>query len=55
MRSLPASYSDGVYSLAGSNRPNPMEISEIFSKGDAGHPSYTDKSVLLVFFGKTTS
>lgn len=52
MRSMPAAYSDGSYSLSGADRPNPMEVSETLSKGEAGLASNSDKSVLLVFFGK---
>ncbi|XP_071836101.1 dual oxidase 2-like isoform X2 [Apostichopus japonicus] len=52
MRSMPAAYSDGSYSLSGADRPNPMEVSETLSKGEAGLASNSDKSVLLVFFGE---
>lgn len=52
MRSLPAAYSDGSYSLSGKHRPNPMEISDTLSKGATGLASFSNKSVLLVFFGE---
>ena len=50
--SVPPQYSDLTYKLAGDDRPNPRDISNILLQGPSGLPSYTNKTVLFVFFGK---
>jgi len=52
LRRLPAVYEDGVYKPSGSNRPEPLEISEKLLSGKIGSKSRTGKNALLVFFGK---
>ncbi|XP_015123350.1 dual oxidase [Diachasma alloeum] len=52
LRSSPAAYGDGVYELAGQNRPNPLELSEQLLSGPIGSKSRTGKNALLVFFGQ---
>ena len=50
--SVPPQYSDLTYKLAGDDRPNPRDISNVLLQGPSGLPSYTNKTVLFVFFGK---
>ncbi|KAL3290150.1 hypothetical protein HHI36_023514 [Cryptolaemus montrouzieri] len=52
LRRWPAAYEDGTYLPSGSNRPNPLELSEKLLKGDIGTKSNTGKNALLVFFGQ---
>lgn len=52
LRRWPAAYEDGTYAPSGSDRPNPLELSEKLLKGDIGTHSRTGKNALLVFFGK---
>lgn len=54
LRRWPAAYEDGTYAPTGSNRPNPLHLSERLLSGTIGSKSKTGKSALLVFFGKTT-
>ncbi len=51
-RRVPVAYSDGVYSMAGTDRPNPFDISWNTSQGQSGKPSFTGKTVFLTFFSK---
>ena len=51
-RKVPASYSDGVYMIAGMNRPNPRKLSELFMKGPDGLGSVMNRTALFAFFGK---
>ena len=51
-RRTPPSYEDGVYMMAGPNRPNPRELSQRILKGKDGMPSVHNRTVLLAFFGK---
>ncbi|XP_072030497.1 uncharacterized protein [Amphiura filiformis] len=51
-RRLPVAYSDGVYSMAGTHRPNPFEISWKAMRGLSGKPSFKGKSVFLTFFSQ---
>lgn len=51
LRRLPAAYEDGVYKPSGSNRPEPLEISEKLLSGKIGSKSRTGRNALLVFFG----
>ncbi|XP_012225863.2 dual oxidase 2-like isoform X2 [Linepithema humile] len=52
LRRRPAAYEDGVYKPSGSNRPEPLEISEKLLSGKIGTKSKTGKNALLVFFGQ---
>lgn len=53
IRILPPAYSDGSYSPAGKDRPNPFRISDAIFKGSTGFSSTNHKTALLVFFGKS--
>ena len=55
LRLLPPAYGDGVYLPAGADRPNPHDIAQAVFNGDTGHPSYKNRTALLVFFGETLS
>lgn len=50
-RKVPASYSDGVYTIGGLNRPSPRKLSEVFMKGSDGLGSVMNRTVLFAFFG----
>ncbi|EFN70161.1 Dual oxidase [Camponotus floridanus] len=52
LRRLPAAYEDGVYKPSGSDRPEPLEISEKLLSGKIGSKSRTGRNALLVFFGQ---
>jgi dual oxidase len=51
-RKTPPSYADGVYMLAGQDRPSPRKLSQIFMKGEDGLGSSRNRTALLAFFGK---
>lgn len=51
LRRVPADYEDGVYKPSGSNRPEPLEISEKLLRGKSGTKSKAGRNALLVFFG----
>jgi len=51
-RKTPPSYADGVYMLAGQDRPSPRKLSRIFMKGEDGLGSSRNRTALLAFFGK---
>ncbi|XP_065579570.1 dual oxidase-like isoform X2 [Artemia franciscana] len=55
VRKTPAAYSDGVYMLAGTNRPSPRMISEALMKGADGLPSSANRTALFAFFGQLVS
>lgn len=51
-RKTPPAYSDGVYMLAGSSRPSPRKLSQIFMDGEDGLPSGNNRTALFALFGK---
>lgn len=51
-RKTPPAYADGVYMLAGQNRPSPRKLSQFIMKGADGLGSTTNRTALLAFFGK---
>jgi len=54
-RKTPATYEDGVYMMAESNRPSPRQLSEAFMKGSDGHGSVRNRTALLAFFGQVVT
>ncbi|CAL4074334.1 unnamed protein product [Meganyctiphanes norvegica] len=54
-RKTPASYADGVYMLAGQDRPSPRKLSARFMNGADGMPSQSGRTALLAFFGQVVS
>lgn len=52
VRKTPVAYSDGVYKLAGPNRPNARLVSELLFKGQDGLASYLNRTAMMAFFGK---
>ncbi|XP_046679008.1 dual oxidase isoform X1 [Homalodisca vitripennis] len=54
-RKSPPAYSDGVYMLAGQDRPSPRKLSTLFMKGDDGMGSLKNRTALLAFFGQVVS
>ncbi|XP_071446049.1 dual oxidase [Hetaerina americana] len=54
-RKAPPSYADGVYMLAGQNRPSPRKLSQLFMKGEDGLASARNRTALLAFFGQMVS
>ncbi|XP_043195793.1 dual oxidase-like [Amphibalanus amphitrite] len=54
-RKTPPSYSDGVYMMAGEDRPSPRKLSRILMRGKDGMPSTKNRTALLVFFGQVVS
>ncbi|XP_076054875.1 dual oxidase [Oratosquilla oratoria] len=54
-RKTPASYADGVYMLAGQDRPSPRTLSQAFMKGEDGMPSAKNRTAMLAFFGQVVS
>ncbi len=51
-RKTPPAYADGVYMLAGQNRPSPRKLSQLFMKGQDGLGSTVNRTAMLAFFGK---
>ena len=51
-RKTPPSYADGVYMMAGQDRPSPRFLSEMFMKGTEGMGSTKNRTAMLAFFGK---
>ena len=51
-RKAPASYSDGVYTMTGDQRPSPRTISQALMKGSDGLASRRNRTALHTFFGK---
>nr|CAD7589006.1 unnamed protein product [Timema genevievae] len=54
-RKTPAAYADGVYMMAGQNRPSPRKLSQIFMKGQDGLGSARNRTAMLAFFGQVVS
>ncbi|KAL0122389.1 hypothetical protein PUN28_007246 [Cardiocondyla obscurior] len=52
IRKVPAAYSDGVYTMAGQDRPSPRKLSDLFMQGDDGLPSVKNRTALFAFFGE---
>ena len=52
IRKVPAAYTDGVYMMAGQDRPSPRKLSDLFMQGDDGLPSIKNRTALFAFFGK---
>ncbi|XP_063910993.1 dual oxidase isoform X1 [Zophobas morio] len=52
IRRAPSAYSDGVYMLAGQNRPSPRKLSRLFMRGLDGLGSMSNRTALLAFFGQ---
>ncbi|XP_034946208.1 dual oxidase isoform X2 [Chelonus insularis] len=52
IRKIPAAYADGVYMMAGQDRPSPRKLSDLFMKGDDGIASTKNKTALFAFFGQ---
>ena len=48
----PPAYSDMTYKPSGSSRPNPREVSNEIFAGESGLPSYDNKTLMFVYFGK---
>lgn len=51
-RKTPTAYADGVYMMAGQNRPSPRTLSQLFMRGQDGMGSVQNRTALLAFFGK---
>lgn len=51
-RKTPASYTDGVYMMAGADRPGARTLSKLFMRGQDGLPSLANRTSLLAFFGE---
>ncbi|KAI1304155.1 Dual oxidase [Halotydeus destructor] len=54
-RKAVSSYSDGVYMMAGMDRPSPRTLSQHIMKGDDGIPSARNLTTLFAFFGQMVS
>lgn len=52
IRKAPPAYADGVYMMAGQNRPSPRVLSRLFMRGLDGLASMNNKTALLAFFGQ---
>lgn len=52
IRKVPAAYSDGVYAMAGQDRPSPRKLSDLFMQGDDGLRSVKNRTALFAFFGE---
>ncbi|KAJ8938140.1 hypothetical protein NQ318_007000, partial [Aromia moschata] len=52
IRRAPSAYADGVYMLAGQNRPSPRKLSRLFMKGVDGLGSMNNRTAFLAFFGQ---
>lgn len=55
LRRWPAAYEDGVYEPSGSNRPNPLTLSDAIFTDTTDSKSHTAKNALMVFFGEKLS
>lgn len=55
VRKAPPAYSDGVYQLAGQNRPSPRRLSRLFMRGQDGLGSKSNRTALLAFFGQVVT
>ncbi|XP_013145053.1 PREDICTED: dual oxidase [Papilio polytes] len=54
-RKTPASYADGVYMMAGADRPGARTLSKLFMRGQDGLPSLSNRTALLAFFGQVVT
>ncbi|KAK6618258.1 hypothetical protein RUM44_002709 [Polyplax serrata] len=54
-RKTPPAYADGVYMLAGKDRPSPRKLSQIFMKGEDGLGSARNRTAIFAFFGQVVS
>ncbi|CAL1263202.1 unnamed protein product [Larinioides sclopetarius] len=54
-RKTPAFYADGVYMLAGEDRPSPRTLSQALMRGDDGLPSLRNLTALFTFFGQVVT
>ncbi|XP_035222142.1 dual oxidase-like isoform X3 [Stegodyphus dumicola] len=54
-RKTPAYYSDGVYMLAGMDRPSPRKLSQALMRGEDGLPSLRNLTALFTFFGQVVT
>ncbi|XP_058806177.1 dual oxidase isoform X1 [Phymastichus coffea] len=52
IRKAPAAYNDGVYMMAGQDRPSPRKLSDLFMQGEDGLPSVNNRTALFAFFGQ---
>ena len=52
LRKSPTAYADGVYHMAGPNRPNPFEISSATLRGPMGFGSERGRNAMMTYFGK---
>lgn len=54
LRKSPPAYGDGVYTMAGQNRPNPFDISERAHRSNiaASLGSVRGRTAMQVYFGK---
>ncbi|XP_045463309.1 dual oxidase [Harmonia axyridis] len=52
IRRAPSAYSDGVYMLAGQNRPSARKLSRLFMRGLDGLSSMMNRTALLAYFGQ---
>jgi hypothetical protein len=51
-RKAPSSYADGVYMMAGEDRPSPRYLSQVVMKGEDGQPSNRNLTTIFAFFGQ---
>ena len=51
-RRLPNAYADGVYQMAGADRPNPFDITWNTMRGLTGKASFLNRTAFMTFFGK---
>ncbi|XP_060072103.1 dual oxidase 1-like [Ylistrum balloti] len=52
LRKSPTSYADGVYHMAGPNRPNPFEVSRVAHRGIMGLGSERGRTALMTYYGQ---
>lgn len=55
VRKAPSAYADGVYMMAGTNRPSPRRLSQLFMRGRDGLGSRHNRTALLAFFGQVVT
>lgn len=55
VRKAPSAYADGVYMMAGTNRPSPRRLSQLFMRGRDGLGSQHNRTALLAFFGQVVT
>ncbi|XP_014669045.1 PREDICTED: dual oxidase 1-like [Priapulus caudatus] len=54
-RKTPVAYADGVYKMAGVDRPNPRLLSDAIFKGRDGLPSSLNRTAMFAFFGQVVA